>query len=82
MLVVYPMLFMVNNDLVSYGNFSDESEQIMSWMMDEFIHWPKPYLLTVHTLTIQWFSTDRGVPVTVVPGQYNNHINHSISIWL
>ena len=21
------------------------SEQIFSWMMDEFIHWPKPYLL-------------------------------------
>ena len=35
--------------------------------------------MTVHTLTIQWFSTDGGVPVTVVPGQYSNHINHLIS---
>jgi hypothetical protein len=23
----------------------EKSEQILSWMMDEFIHWPKPYLL-------------------------------------
>ena len=23
----------------------EKSEQILSWMIDEFIHWPKPYLL-------------------------------------
>ena len=43
------------NILVSYGikrhydNFLDDTSygislQILSWMMEEFIHWPKPYL--------------------------------------
>jgi len=29
------------------GSFSEDAsyEQIWSWVMDEFIHWPKPYLL-------------------------------------
>jgi hypothetical protein len=40
--------------LCHYGNFLDGtssgiSEQILSWMMDEFIHWPKPYLLLLAT---------------------------------
>ena len=35
---------------MSYGSFLDDTSyeqanKFMSWIMDEFIHWPKPYLL-------------------------------------
>ena len=37
-----------------YGNFWEDflwiSEQILLWMMDEFIHWPKPYLSLISNL--------------------------------
>jgi hypothetical protein len=46
---------------MSYGNFSGDTsyEQVykyLSWMMDEFIHWPKPYLLSPATYdeTLSW----------------------------
>ena len=67
------MLFMANNDLVSYGNFLDESEQIMSWMMDEFIHWPKPYrLLSATCDAILSLMIEKGVENHLISG--NNSI--------
>ena len=31
-------------------------DQIVSWMMDEFIHWPKPYLLVLLATCDEIFS--------------------------
>ena len=43
------MVFYVTMIICWMTLLKNKSEQILSWMMDEFIHWPPPHLLLLAT---------------------------------